>query len=107
MESPPLHPMWRLGALAKMSNGSFQVLPLPRCLDSTDASFSQEAATGSVDWGVHSPAVVEQFLRYPYILDYDDAMIPASRDPFFEELPPGTDAGSETSARFDRANHKE
>ncbi len=99
MESSPLH-----YALAKMCKGSSQILSLTRCLDSTDASLSQEAATGSTVWGGHNPAVVEQFLRYLYTLYYDDAKVPASRDPFLEEPPPATDAGSETSQPENRSS---
>jgi len=94
----------RFEALAKMCKGSFQILSLTRCLDSTDASLSQEAATGSTVWGGHNPAVVEQFLRYLYTLYYDDAKVPALRDPFFEEPPPATDAGSETSQPENRSS---
>lgn len=63
----------------------------------TENSVSQEAVTGIAKWQDRNPAVVEQFLRYLCILDYDDTKIPASKDPFFDEPPPATDAGSETS----------
>lgn len=48
------------------------------------------------------PAVVEQFLGYLYTLDYNDAKVPASRDPFFEQPPPVTDAGSGNSHGWTR-----
>jgi len=94
----------RSEALAKLCNGSFQVLSLLRCSNSTDAPLSQKAAIGSADWGVQNPAVVEHFLRYLYTLHYDDAKVPDSRDPFFEEPPLAVDAGSETPQPENRSS---
>jgi len=54
--------------------------------------------------GVQNPAVVELFLRYLYTLDNDGTKAPALKDPFFEEPPPATDAGSETSQPKNRSS---